>query len=90
MSLFGLGLPAPSRFEFESADGSYSARLSGLIVSELLPGFLRQSRIRAHGSMQLEDNMDNRGTLVLRRNVSSEASIGRADGSRHTLAVAWA
>ncbi|MQC24814.1 MAG: hypothetical protein DWG81_02575, partial [Chloroflexi bacterium] len=81
VSLFGLGMPAPSRFEFESADGSYSARLSGLIVSELLPGFLRQSRIRAHGSLQLEDNMDNRGKLVLRRNGSSDASITRADGS---------
>ena len=90
VSLFGLGMPAPSRFEFESADGSYSARLSGLIVSELLPGFLRQSRIRAHGSLQLEDNMDNRGKLVLRRNGSSDASITRADGSRHMLAVAWA
>ena len=90
VSLFGLGMPAPSRFEFQSADGSYSARLSGIIVSELLPGFLRQSRIRAHGSLQLEDNMHNRGKLVLRRNGSSEASIGRADGSRHTLAVAWA
>ena len=90
VSLFGLGMPAPSRFEFESADGSYSARLSGLIVSELLPGFLRQSRIRAHGSLQLEDNMDNRGKLVLRRNGSSDASITRADGSCHTLAVAWA
>ena len=90
VSLFGLGMPAPSHFEFESADGSYSARLSGLIVSELLPGFLRQSRIRAHGSLQLEDNMDNRGKLVLRRNGSSDASITRADGSCHTLGVAWA
>ena len=46
--------------------------------------------IRAHGSLQLEDNMDNRGKLVLRRNGSSDASITRADGSCHTLGVAWA
>jgi hypothetical protein len=80
VSLRGLGMPAPSRFSYREAGGVYTAQLTGLITSELIPGFIRRSRIRAHGTLDLRDNADNSGTLKLSRNGEALASIADATG----------
>lgn len=66
VGLRGLGMPAPSSFQFESADGAYRAFVSGTIHSELAPG-LGRWRVRGYSDLQLEDNQGNRGTLTLDR-----------------------
>jgi hypothetical protein len=80
VSLRGLGMPAPSRFSYREAGGVYTAQLTGLITSELIPGFIRPSRIRAHGTLDLRDNAGNSGTLKLSRNGEALASIADATG----------
>ena len=67
VGLHGLGMPAPSRFNFTTATGDYTAQMLGIITSELLPGLLTTSRIRAHGTLHLNDSAGNSGTLRLRR-----------------------
>lgn len=66
VGLRGLGMPAPSTFQYQSADGSYRAFVSGTIYSELAPG-LGRWRVRGYADLQLEDNQGNRGTLELDR-----------------------
>ncbi|HEY6073509.1 MAG TPA: hypothetical protein VIV15_08990, partial [Anaerolineales bacterium] len=65
--LHGLGMPAPSRFDFTTASGDYTAQMLGIITSELLPGLLTTSRIRAHGTLHLNDSAGDSGNLRLTR-----------------------
>lgn len=65
VGLRGLGMPAPSRFTFTSSD--YSAELSGIITSELALSLIGNTRIRAYGSLNFEDNAGNSGSLELKR-----------------------
>lgn len=81
IGLRGLGMPAPSRFEF-TAPGGYTARLTGIITSELAPAFLGPWRIRAYGSLELHDNSGNTGRLTLAREGRAEAHITAAGGGR--------
>jgi hypothetical protein len=67
VGLHGLGMPAPSRFNFTTATGDYTAQMLGIITSELLPGLLTTSRIRAHGTLHLNDRAGDSGTLRLTR-----------------------
>ena len=81
VGLRGLGMPAPSTFEFESADGKYQATLQGIITSELAPGIGRW-RIRGYGKLNLRDNAGNQGTLTLDRSGAVEIEIVTADARR--------
>lgn len=65
LGLRGLGMPAPSRFTFTSGD--YTASLAGIITSELALSLAGNTRIRAYGSLNLEDSLGNTGRLELKR-----------------------
>lgn len=81
VGLRGLGMPAPSTFEFASADGKYTANLQGIITSELAPG-LGRWRIRGYGELNLRDSAGNRGTLSLDRSGAVEIEITGPDARR--------
>lgn len=74
VGLRGLGMPAPSQFEFATADKDYIVRLSGTLTSELAIGLFRGTRIRAYGSLEFADNRGGRGTLTLERSGRAHAS----------------
>lgn len=66
VGLRGLGMPAPSKFNFKS--GAYTAELSGLLTSELALSLIGRTRIRAYGFLNFNDNAGNAGKLTLDRN----------------------
>lgn len=66
VGLRGLGMPAPSKFNFTS--GKYTAELSGLLTSELALSFIGRTRIRAYGFLNFFDNANNKGKLSVDRN----------------------
>ena len=66
IGLRGLGMPAPSKFSFTS--GKYFAEMTGVITSELVFSLIGNTRIRACGFLNLEDNAGNAGKLQLERN----------------------
>jgi len=65
VGLRGLGMPAPSKFNFKS--GSYIAELTGILTSELALSFIGRTRIRAHGFLNFNDNANNTGKLSIDR-----------------------
>jgi hypothetical protein len=65
VGLRGLGMPAPSKFQFHS--GSYSAELTGVLTSELALSLVGRTRIRAYGFLNFTDNAGNSGTLNIDR-----------------------
>ena len=65
VGLRGLGMPAPSKFNFQS--GNYTADLSGLLTSELALSIFGNTRIRAYGFLNFNDNAGNTGKLTLDR-----------------------
>lgn len=65
VSLRGLGMPAPSKFNFKS--GEYSAELTGLLTSELALSLIGRTRIRAYGFLNFNDNKNNTGKLSIDR-----------------------
>ena len=73
VGLRGLGMPAPSRFTFTS--GEYTAELTGIITSELALSFIGRTRIRAYGSLNFKDSLDNTGHLELKRDGSLTITI---------------
>jgi len=81
VSLRGLGMPAPSLFKYNAAGGAYAAKLAGLITSELIPGIIGRSRIRAYGALDLQDDAGNMGKLELARNGQASVSVTGPDGS---------
>ena len=90
VSLRGLGMPAPSLFKYNAAGGMYAARLTGLITSELIPGFISRSRIRARGALDLQDDTGNTGKLELARNGQARVSVTGPDGSVITRHMSFA
>jgi hypothetical protein len=66
VGLRGLGMPAPSKFNFKS--GNYSADLTGILTSELALSLIGRTRIRAYGFLNFNDNADNTGKLTVDRN----------------------
>lgn len=81
VGLRGLGMPAPSTFEFKAADETYTASLQGIITAELVPG-IRSWRIRGYGKLNLRDSAGNHGTLMLERSGALEIEITTANGER--------
>ena len=66
IGLRGLGMPAPSRFHFQSED--YRAELTGTITSELVLSIIGNTRIRGYGFLNFGDNAGNSGTISADRN----------------------
>jgi len=66
VGLRGLGMPAPSKFNFTS--GNYSVDLTGILTSELVLSLIGRTRIRAYGFLNFNDNTGNTGKLTLDRN----------------------
>jgi hypothetical protein len=66
IGLRGLGMPAPSKFEYRCAE--YEAKLKGLLTSELALSLFGNTRIRAYGKLELEDNAGNSGSIEVERN----------------------
>ncbi len=81
VGLRGLGMPAPSLFDFVSDDGAYRAKLTGIITSELAPG-LGRWRIRGYGALDLADSAGNRGRLSLDRSGMAFVSVTASDGKQ--------
>ena len=65
VGLKGLGMPAPSRFRFQS--GTYEAKLTGVITSELALSIFGNTRIRGYGSLNVSDNTGNFGKIGVER-----------------------
>lgn len=85
VGLTGLGMPAPARLSFTSADGAYTVALAGTITSELLPGFFGRSRIRAVGELQFHDNAGQHGRVTLARAGRAQVNVETAAGGRLTV-----
>jgi hypothetical protein len=73
VGLRGLGMPAPSKFNFKS--GTYTGELSGLLTSELALSFIGRTRIRAYGFLNFFDNTNNKGKLSVDRNGNIQLEI---------------
>lgn len=73
VGLRGLGMPAPSKFNFKS--GKYTAELMGLLTSELALSFIGRTRIRAYGFLNFFDNANNKGKLSIDRNGDIQLEI---------------
>ena len=57
VGLRGLGMPAPSKFNFKSGD--YTTELTGILTSELALSLIGRTRIRAYGFLNFNDNAGN-------------------------------
>jgi hypothetical protein len=90
VSLRGLGMPAPSLCRYTAAGGVYVAKITGLVVSELLPGLIGRSRIRAYGTLNLRDEVGNGGTLKLSRNGEAQAALTDPAGAVTVLRYKFA
>jgi hypothetical protein len=73
VGLRGLGMPAPSKFHFQS--GSYTADLTGILTSELALSLVGRTRIRAYGFLNFHDSTGNAGRLELDRSGNVELTI---------------
>lgn len=73
VGLRGLGMPAPSKFNFTS--GEYTVKLTGLLTSELALSLIGRTRIRAYGFLNFQDNQNNTGKLTLNRSNKIDLEI---------------
>ena len=73
VGLRGLGMPAPSKFNFKS--GNYSADLTGILTSELALSLIGRTRIRAYGFLNFNDNANNTGKLTVDRDNKIDLEI---------------
>lgn len=84
----GLGMPAPSRFTFTS--GVYTAEFQGVITSELALSLFGSTRIRAYGSLTIQDNRGNAGRLELKRAGDITIRINEHPEANHSIAkITW-
>ena len=88
IGLRGLGMPAPSKFIFESGD--YTAEFEGVITSELALSLIGNTRIRAYGFMNIRDNQGNRGRLELSRAGDIKIRINEQPAADHSISkITW-
>ena len=73
VGLRGLGMPAPSKFNFKS--GNYSVDLTGILTSELALSLIGRTRIRAYGFLNFNDNANNTGKLTIDRSNNIKLEI---------------
>jgi len=81
LGLHGLGMPAPSNYEYSLPEFGYLARLTGTITSELAPRLLRPTRVRGYGSLEMSDSAGNTGRVELDRSGRLYLVVARPDGS---------
>jgi hypothetical protein len=81
--LRGLGMPAPSKFTFTSAN--YTAEFNGVLTSELALSLFGFTRIRAYGFLNLKDSTGNTGRLDLNR--AGDITIQINDQPRSNLSI---
>ena len=77
IGLRGLGMPAPSQFAYRC--GEYEAKLSGLLTSELTLSLLGNTRIRAHGMLNFQDNAGNSGSIQVERSGLARLEVNGKD-----------
>ena len=77
VGLRGLGMPAPSKFNFKS--GGYSADLTGILTSELALSLIGRTRIRAYGFLNFNDNANNSGKLSIDRNQKIKLEVNNKE-----------
>jgi len=77
VGLRGLGMPAPSKFNFKS--GSYSADLTGILTSELALSLIGRTRIRAYGFLNFNDSAGNTGKLMIDRSNKIKLEINNKE-----------
>ena len=75
LGLRGLGMPAPSKFKFQS--GNYVAELTGIITSELAISLFGPARIRGYGFLKFHDSAGNSGMLSIDRAQNIELNINQ-------------
>lgn len=80
VSLTGLGMPAPSRFRYQSADAVYEAEAIGTITSELAPHLFGPWHIRGYGALQLTDTLGQQGVLSLDRQGQASVVVRELEG----------
>lgn len=86
VGLRGLGMPAPSKFNFKS--GNYTAELTGILTSELALSLIGRTRIRAYGFLNFNDNANNTGKLTIDRNNKIDLEInGKKIKATHAFLV---
>lgn len=73
IGLKGIGMPAPSRFRFQS--GTYEAELTGIVTSELALSIFGNTRIRGYGFLNVRDNAGNAGKISIERDGSVNLEV---------------
>ena len=79
VGLRGLGMPAPSKFNFKS--GGYYADLTGILTSELALSLIGRTRIRAYGFLNFNDNANNSGKLSIDRNQKIKLEVNNKEAA---------
>lgn len=88
IGLRGLGMPAPSKFNFKA--GEYQAEFTGTLISELALLLFSSAKIRAYGSLNFKDNAGNYGHLNLNRQGYVNIKINNQPAVTHALIrVMW-
>jgi len=88
IGLRGLGMPTPSKFTF--ASGNYLAEFEGIITSELALSLFGNTRIRAYGSLNITDNLGNKGMLELNRAGDISIKLNGQPAVHHsTSMITW-
>lgn len=77
IGLRGLGMPAPSQFDFHCRE--YEAKLKGLLTSELALSLFGNTRIRAYGNLEFEDNAGNSGSIEVERSGRARLFVNGKD-----------
>jgi hypothetical protein len=77
IGLRGLGMPAPSQFAFHC--GEYESKLRGLVTSELVLSLFGNTRIRAFGKLEFEDNAGNSGSIEVERSGRARLLVNGKD-----------
>jgi hypothetical protein len=75
IGLKGVGMPAPSRFDYWSADRGYAASATGIITSELVLRPLRATQVRGYGELRLTDLRGSSGEVTVDREAVLRAVI---------------
>jgi hypothetical protein len=86
VGLRGLGMPAPSKFNFKSGD--YSVELTGVLTSELALSLIGKTRIRAYGFLNFNDNEKNTGKITVDRDRKIDLLVnGRKLQASHVFSI---
>jgi hypothetical protein len=86
LGLRGLGMPAPSRFHFQSEE--YKAELMGTITSELALSIFGGTRIRGYGFLKFSDSAGNSGKIRVERNREVKLEVNGKDVDLAVEAIA--